>query len=107
MTLEMRAERPVHLNTIEVYLFDNAVGKFGAFAEPATMKTREDHTRVLPLMSVPYSTAQQLVDELWRCGLRPSEGSGSAGSLAATERHLADMRAMAFASLKVPKPEKS
>lgn len=40
--------------------------------------------------------AQQLMDELWHCGLRPSEGTGSAGSLAATERHLADMRTVAF-----------
>jgi len=41
------------------------------------------------------------MDELWQCGLRPSEGSGSAGSLAATERHLADMRKLAFHALKV------
>lgn len=40
--------------------------------------------------------AQRLMDELWRIGLRPAEGSGSAGSLAATERHLADMRALVF-----------
>lgn len=40
--------------------------------------------------------AQRLMDELWGVGLRPSEGSGSAGSLAATERHLADMRALVF-----------
>ena len=31
-----------------------------------------------------------------QCGIRPSEGSGSAGSLAATERHLHDMRALVF-----------
>ena len=40
--------------------------------------------------------AQQLMDELWRVGFRPTEGSGSAGSLAATERHLADMRRLVF-----------
>lgn len=36
------------------------------------------------------------MDALWHCGLRPSEGTGSAGSLAATEKHLKDMRAIAF-----------
>ncbi len=40
--------------------------------------------------------AQQLMDDLWQCGIRPSEGSGSAGALAATERHLADMRKLVF-----------
>lgn len=48
--------------------------------------------------------AQQLMDELWRAGLRPSEGTGSAGSLAATERHLADMKTIAFHALKIGKP---
>ncbi len=40
--------------------------------------------------------AQQLMDSLWDCGLRPSEGSGSAGALAATQRHLDDMRKLVF-----------
>lgn len=40
--------------------------------------------------------SQTLMDDLWACGLRPTEGTGSAGSLAATERHLADMRALVF-----------
>lgn len=40
--------------------------------------------------------AQKLIDDLWDAGLRPSEGSGSAGCLAATQKHLKDMRAIAF-----------
>jgi len=38
------------------------------------------------------SDAQMIVDELWNCGIRPSEGVGSAGQLAATQDHLQDMR---------------
>ena len=41
-------------------------------------------------------SAQQLMDELWHCGVRPSEGSGSAGALAATQHHLKDMQRIAF-----------
>lgn len=52
-----------------------------------------------PLLKLDMHAAQNLMDELWHCGLRPSEGSGSAGSLAATERHLADMQKIAFALL--------
>jgi len=40
--------------------------------------------------------AQALMDRLWSVGLRPTEGSGSAGALAATERHLADMQRLVF-----------
>jgi hypothetical protein len=47
-----------------------------------------------PTFEVEPEEAQNLMDELWRCGLRPTEGTGSAGSLAATERHLKDMRAL-------------
>lgn len=46
------------------------------------------------------TAAQALMDELWGCGLRPSEGTGSAGSLAATERHLKDMQAIALGLLR-------
>ena len=46
--------------------------------------------------------AQQLMDELWTCGLRPTEGSGSAGAMAATQRHLEDMRTLVFKNLSQP-----
>jgi hypothetical protein len=49
-----------------------------------------------PLFTLASTEAQGLMDQLWQCGLRPSEGSGSAGSLAATERHLEDMRKLAM-----------
>lgn len=45
-----------------------------------------------PYLEIPKHAAQKLIDDLWDCGLRPSEGSGSAGQLAAVQDHLADMR---------------
>jgi hypothetical protein len=39
---------------------------------------------------------QELMDRLWQLGLRPSEGTGSAGALAATQKHLDDMRKLVF-----------
>lgn len=52
---------------------------FGAFPTP-------------PALRLDYALAQRLMDELWKCGLRPKEGTGSAGAMAATERHLADLQ---------------
>ena len=48
-----------------------------------------------------YEQAQTLMDDHWACGLRPTEGKGSAGSLAATEKHLEDMRVIVFDRLKI------
>lgn len=49
-----------------------------------------------PTVELDFHAAQQLIDALWDCGLRPTEGTGSAGALAATERHLKDMQTIAF-----------
>ena len=50
------------------------------------------------------AAGQELMDGLWQCGLRPTRGSGSAGSLEATQRHLEDMRAIVFKGLEVDAP---
>lgn len=57
----------------------------------------EPATKLLsPLFCLSLKEAQGLMDNLWLCGLRPSEGTGSAGSLKATQGHLEDMRKIAF-----------
>lgn len=52
-------------------------------------------------MMLSLDNAQLLMDNLWEVGIRPSEGSGSAGSLAATQKHLNDMRTIAFNKLNI------
>lgn len=69
-------------------------------AEPVTMKLVPAGVVSNPTLTIDTDTAQMLIDELWRCGLRPTEGTGSAGALAAVERHLADMQKIAIGSLK-------
>lgn len=54
-----------------------------------------------PTFRLSLESAQLLMDELWQCGLRPAEGSGSVGQLAATQKHLEDMRRLVFDSRKV------
>ncbi len=49
-------------------------------------------------VSIDQVEAQQLMDDLWQCGIRPTEGSGSAGAMAAQTRHLEDMRKLVFDS---------
>jgi len=59
------------------------------------------HIPIEPFMFLSVHEAQQLMDELWQCGLRPTEGTGSAGSLAATQHHLDDFRKILFNKLKI------
>lgn len=47
-----------------------------------------------PTFRLPRADAQTLMDDLWQAGLRPTEGTGSAGALRAVERHLEDMRTL-------------
>ena len=41
------------------------------------------------------------MDELFAAGMRPSEDTGSTGQLAALQKHLEDMRAIAFTKIGV------
>jgi len=97
MELTVRANRQPWTDAIEIAVLQlggrpGLAPSIGAI----TMTPLVDGQISEPTMRLTNEAAQLLMDELWRCGLRPSEGSGSAGSLAATERHLADMRRIAF-----------
>lgn len=93
-------------------LVNKALGEHRIFAaEPVAMKVWEPGTApTQPMMYLHHSEAQDsmqsLMDQLWRLGVRPSD-IGTPGHLAATTKHLEDMRALVFAGftkLDVPKP---
>lgn len=74
------------------------IGSRTLFVEPLQIKVREDDhcIREEPTFSLEMEQAQTLMDDLWNCGIRPTEGAGSAGAMRATERHLEDMRKLVF-----------
>ena len=93
--IEVRAVR--HHNRfcgISIFI-DEVRGDKIFVAEPVVMKEHEPFESdygVGPTVQLEKHAAQKLMDDLWDCGLRPSEGSGSAGQLAAVQNHLEDMR---------------
>jgi len=98
--LEVRAQRQPWRDGVELLALVRD-DRGTSIAKPLTLETLADGAMVHePTMTLSNHSAQMLMDELWRCGLRPSEGSGSAGSLAATERHLKDMQAVAMGLLR-------
>lgn len=70
------------------------------FARPLIFQRLEEGELIQPAAILSLSEAQRLMDELWNCGIRPAEGAGSAGQMAATERHLQDLQRVAFGALK-------
>lgn len=97
---EIRCKREPWRNSIELCVFVNNE-KTVSVAQPLTMRLLEDGEYIAqPTMHLDFQEAQGLMDELWLCGLRPSEGTGSAGSLAATEKHLKDMQSIAIGLLR-------
>ena len=69
--------------------------EFEAIEDGAVISTK-------PMLDLSIEQAVQLMDELWRCGVRPTRSADSqAGQLAATKDHLADMRTIAFNQLKI------
>lgn len=98
---EIRAERTIFSGGIDIYVGQvDQNGFLCQVAEPVVLKPVDDEVNYDPTISLRPDAAQKLMDELWQCGIRPTEGSGSAGSLAATERHLGDMKKIAFGLLK-------
>lgn len=57
-----------------------------------------------PFVVLRPEQAQELMDQLWNCGVRPIAAHGSTGQLASTERHLEDMRHLVshFVKAKLP-----
>lgn len=86
------AQRVDYNNAVDILLVSQG-GASRAFGLPVVFQAEDREGRLVePTLRLHTDEAQQLMDALWTAGLRPTEGQGSAGSLAATERRLADMR---------------
>jgi hypothetical protein len=83
--------------SIEFLLTEKMSDGKRAIATNIEMTAQENDGQIIePSFRMSHENAQALMDELWNCGLRPSEGTGSAGALAATQKHLDDMRRLVF-----------
>jgi len=85
--IEIRVHKTPFRRGVELYVAvgDKVVDGFSY----STLSKGYAHS---PCAMIDNNAAQALVDDLWAAGYRPTEGSGSAGSLRATENHLSDMR---------------
>jgi len=100
--LEFYAVNKHWYNGIELHARARPSGGKWAYARPLVFEEFEDELlEPDPFLVLEPPAAQTLIDELWKCGFRPSDGTGSAGQLKATQDHLEDMRSIAFKVLEV------
>ena len=98
--LIIKVNRQPYFDGIELYGFIENKNTLG-IAQPLVVENGEYGRSSNAFCKLTNSSAQYLIDELWRCGLRPTDGTGSAGSLLATEKHLDDMRKIVAKKLDV------
>ena len=95
--LEFKDTKPLQIRAIPEHLRGRSV-RLALFTETHDVKmefvpsTDDEPTSFW----VSQDMAQQLADDLYRCGVRPSEAAGSAGAMAATQEHLKDLRRLLF-----------
>lgn len=70
-----------------------------SFADNILMKEIPDGVMPEHCMSIDKQAAQQLMDELYRCGLRPTQAKKDDEALAAKNEHIGDLRHISFALL--------
>lgn len=94
--MRLLAAREIWNDSIAFLLFDQVDGVRKSVK--VTLETVEYPSGYLiePSFRINSTDAQVLIDSLWDCGLRPTEGTGSAGALKATQEHLSDMQKLVW-----------
>ena len=98
-----RAEESIYLRRVQ-FLVTQEGPQGRAVGQPTDimMSFGHDETCVMePTLSIHLDEAQQIINELWRLGFRPKDGSGALAHTDAISAHLADMRTIAFNRLKI------
>ena len=92
--LMIRARRANWSNSVELagLVDQRSSNDAPQVAAPLTLNPAEPEMEVKPFAALDPQAAQVLMDDLWDAGLRPTQGLGSAGALAATQNHLADLQ---------------
>jgi hypothetical protein len=95
---------PMSMRGDQIDLFAFQSGDGGHYAaNKLEMKQCHEHEVISSFLTIDKSEAQILMDDLWSAGVRPTEGTGSAGSLKATQNHLEDLKKILFHKLGINK----
>lgn len=95
-TLIRLSKETIFGNTIALFVAQKLPSGSLAVAQNITFQTVEPDQALPPdpLLHLDAGEAQSLMDQLWHLGIRPTEGHGSTGQIAAVEAHRDDLRQM-------------
>lgn len=99
--LRIKAEYQVTSDSIALYGLDISPSGDVGQACSLTIESCSETEMLKPMAYIDRPKAQELMDDLYRAGLRPNGGKDSVGAVQATEKHLNDMRAIVASKLKV------
>jgi hypothetical protein len=88
---------------IQIYVAvidDSPGGRRVLCPAPMTLVEVKEGEYRQPTLGLNKSEAQHLMDSLWGCGIRPRSNT-SAGQLEQAEKHLEDLRVIAFHALRI------
>ncbi len=98
--IKIRAQKAPWYDGVEILVIhkdtSDSQGRLSVVIDVTFGEVEDPGMEIEPTFHLDYTNAQLLIDDLWYCGFRPSEGTGSAGALKATEKHLDDMRKIVF-----------
>ena len=103
MSREWRIEDSIYRRAVEVVVWEKHPHDI-LVGQPTDIMflQHEDGTIIeRPTLTLKPDDAQQIINELWRIGYRPKDGSGAVAHTEAMKAHLDDMRKIAFNRLKI------
>lgn len=94
--IAVRVDRRPWSNFFDLYILEIRNGVVVTNAVNISLADITPGAEVSPVLSLTQTDMQSLMDQLWSCGVRPTEGQGSAGAMAAVQEHLKDLRRLLF-----------
>jgi hypothetical protein len=92
----IHVERELYRGGYALHLAEEQGSRVNVYGPVTVVSTDRNAAMAEPMLRLSEEDAAQLMDALWRAGVRPSD-VGSPGQLAATQKHLEDMRTLVFA----------
>ena len=89
--LQVRASAAPWWDGVNLLVIQKSHGKTGV-GRTIVMHDVPLGQTVEPTCHIDNDAAQALMDDLWNCGIRPTEGAGTAGAMKAAQDNLKDLR---------------
>jgi hypothetical protein len=106
MTIHIDAARDHYAQAIGLYIFDvpecryvEGVERPVSFAAEIKMEATTPGMYRNPSLRIPFESAQELMDALWNCNIRPTDQPDRSGEIAALKAHISDLQRMAFTDM--------